>query len=235
MIDIYAVNLCKNENESKISKAIKFLPYEKKEKVSKFLGWKDKERTTLGELLIRTIIINTVGISNESISFYKSEYGKPFLNYDYDLHFNISHSGDWVVCSVDSRPIGIDIEEIRTIDCEVFEKFFFESEFKQLCKINGIKKMQYFYDLWTLKESYIKADGRGLSIPLNSFEIINGKDGIKIGANKDNKKYFFKQYNIDDNYKLSVCATNDKFTDHVIIKKYDEVINEFVVLACRSN
>ena len=78
----------------------------------------------------------------------------------------------------------------------------------------------FFFDLWTLKESYIKAVGKGLSIPLKSFTINflkKGEIAVKLGNKLTN--WTLKQYFLDPEYKMSVCGTHTAFPENVIIKR----------------
>ncbi len=68
-------------------------------------------------------------------------------------------------------PVGVDIEKIRPIDFAIAERFFTASEYRLLMDTAEQERLQLFYTLWTLKESYIKFVGKGLSIPLDSFAI----------------------------------------------------------------
>jgi 4'-phosphopantetheinyl transferase len=86
------------------------------------------------------------------------------------------------------------------------------------------KRLSCFFDLWTLKESYIKAIGKGLSETLNLFTIDFSYKGIKlISAKEEDAKWQFRQYEIDPAYKLSVCAGKDSFPDHVTEVVWDEL------------
>ncbi|HFJ9466115.1 MULTISPECIES: 4'-phosphopantetheinyl transferase family protein [Bacillus cereus group] len=86
--------------------------------------------------------------------------------------------------------------------------FFTKQEYEYLFQIKDHKeKLNYFYQIWTIKESYVKAIGKGLSVPLNSFKI--GEDSEQ-GAN-----WFIKQYMIDELYCLSVCAKTSEFPEYI--------------------
>ncbi len=93
---------------------------------------------------------------------------------------------------------------------------------------NPEKWQLFFFDLWTLKESYIKAVGKGISIPLKSFTINflkKGEIAVKLGNKLTN--WTLKQYDLDPNYKMSVCGTNKAFPDNVIIKKLKYICSEW--------
>ncbi|WP_142334820.1 4'-phosphopantetheinyl transferase family protein, partial [Bacillus pseudomycoides] len=90
---------------------------------------------------------------------------------------------------------------ICPIEIDVVSQLFSVKEIEDLNLKLPIEKDDYFYDLWTLKESYVKAIGKGLSIPLNSFTIKKSEEGITIDPNNIYSPYFLKQYQIDPDYK----------------------------------
>lgn len=203
----------------------------KKERIMRFKRREDAYRALVADILIRTMACRFLGIRNTEIKFKESEYGKPYLlNYN-DYHFNISHSGDWVVCAIDSRPIGIDVEQIREVDFGIARHFFSKMEYLELSKKTGNNKVAFFYDLWTLKESYIKATGDGFSKEPDSFTIAFGRQGAFIENPKEKttfQKYYFKQYNIDKNYKMAVCSQNREFPGKVTVVGFRELCDDFM-------
>ncbi|WLP66433.1 4'-phosphopantetheinyl transferase superfamily protein [Bacillus thuringiensis] len=178
----------------------------------------DINRTLIGDLLIRSLICQKYKINNEEIRFIYNEYGKPFVENFSDFHFNLSHSGEWVVCTTANFNVGIDIEKISEIEAlKLANEFFSEEEFYDISNINSDEQINYFYDLWTLKESYIKTIGKGLYIPLNSFSIKKESPTL-ISYKYILQNFYFRQYNIEPNYKVSACATRDEFPQEIIIK-----------------
>ena len=107
-----------------------------------------------------------------------TQYGKPYYK-NSDFNFNISHSGKYVVCAGSNQsPIGVDVEEIKPINIEDFREQFHPDELKEI--IGSSNPLTSFYQFWTKKESVIKADGKGLSIPLNDLNLLVNSDGVKI-------------------------------------------------------
>ena len=191
---------------------------EKKERMKRLLNSCDVNRTLIGDLLIRSLICQKYKINNEEIRFKYNEYGKPFVENFSDFHFNLSHSGEWVVCTTANFNVGIDIEKISEIEAlKLANEFFSEEEFYDISNINSDEQINYFYDLWTLKESYIKTIGKGLYIPLNSFSIKKEPPTL-ISYKYIPQNFYFRQYNIEPNYKISACATRDEFPQEIIIK-----------------
>ncbi len=214
MIRIDAFKITQKIDHKLFNHLSQFVDKERQLKLKKFHFWEDAVRSLLAELLIRYVIIEKTKLKNKNISFIKNKYGKLYLKNRKKFHFNISHTGDWIVCAFDHKPIGIDIERIRSINLEFCQHYFAQDECSELYGQDD--PLSYFFTLWTLKESYIKAIGRGLSCPLNSFSIKfrNSKDIVLISQGKVIQEIFFKQYTIDTSYKMAVCAFNNTFPEY---------------------
>ncbi|MBC2582622.1 4'-phosphopantetheinyl transferase superfamily protein [Clostridium sp. DJ247] len=209
---------------------IKFISQDKRNKIYRFMNNNDKYRALISEILIRTIIHEELNMPNDKICIIKNEYGKPYLKSFKNFHFNISHSGDWVVCADDDKPIGIDIEKIQPIEySDLSKRFYTEKECKFIFNSSLNEQLNNFYRIWTLKESYVKADGRGLSIPLKSFSIdINDYENIKVFTSNKLKDCYFKEFNFDSDYKMSVCSVDNIFTSEVDIISQNNLIYRFM-------
>lgn len=223
MLEIYAVKL-EEEIENDVFEGIfSCIPPEKQNRIKRFRRFEDAHRAVIAEALIRSIIISVLGFKNEDMEFKTNEYGKSYLTGADNFHYNLSHSGEYVVCAISNKPVGIDIERIKDIKYDIAERFFSKEEVQSLLLVDEKLRLERFFDLWTLKESYIKADGRGLSIPLDSFSFQINEDEICLKTQNELSGCFFKQYNIDRNYKLSVCSLVKEFPDNVILKKEKEL------------
>ncbi|WP_026883487.1 4'-phosphopantetheinyl transferase family protein [Clostridium akagii] len=220
---IYAININRGISPKLFTTLLSFVSKERREKINKFIRKEDANRSLVAAILIRVAINENLHIKNRDIFFYYNAYGKPYLKYTPPLYFNLSHSGNWVVCAIDDYHIGIDVEQMKNIDFHIAKSFFAEKEYNDLMKKDGAEKKSYFYDLWTLKESYIKACGKGLSLDLSSFYIGIAKNNIILQTKNEFNKCSFRQYTIEENYKMSVCASEDNFPEQVTFKTLEDL------------
>lgn len=95
--------------------------------------------------------------------------GKPHLYLDREIFVSLTHSGKYVGCMVSDKPCGIDIEIHKNRDYgKIAKRICTESE------LSSIKNEEDFFDLWTAKESILKATGAGLSLDMRNFSINRG-------------------------------------------------------------
>jgi len=226
MIDIFAVNLTHQIEQRDFNNLLSLLSKEKREKILRFRNYEDAQRGLIGDILVRKIVCNRTGLRNEDIEFINNKFGKPFLKNTNKIKFNISHSGKWVVCAISEKDIGIDIERIQPIDINFVKRIFTIKENEEIMRINKELQLKYFYELWTCKESYIKALGEGLSIALNSFSIQIKENCISIRTDRDLNNFFPRMYNIDKNYKMAVCSTENSSPDEVNMISLEDLIEE---------
>lgn len=162
MLETYILNIDKDLSKDDFERLLGLVSEKKKERILRFHMFEDAQRSLLGDILARYAICKRLGVKNKDLSFGENEYGKPVLIAPLRIHYNISHSGDWVVCAVDDNPVGIDVEVIKPIDFKIAERFFSRDEYLALMSQPEEIRLKYFYIVWTLKESYIKAEGKGL-------------------------------------------------------------------------
>lgn len=193
--------------------------------IKKYLFRMDAIRSLTGESMIRHIISQKYDMENHDISFRKNAFSKPFVKDLSSFHFNISHAGKWVVCAIDSRPIGIDIEKVKKIDLQIANRFFSKTEVNDLYRQSYSDQTDYFYKLWTLKESYIKMVGRGLSISLDSFSCsIQPDNHVTFNTECKTSDVYLKLYEPDSCYKMSICQTHEQFPLKINYLTIDEIL-----------
>jgi 4'-phosphopantetheinyl transferase len=117
---------------------------------------------------------NYLDCQPNELSLLYSPYGKPSIENNEGLRFNLAHSQDVAVFGFSiEREIGIDVEQIRQIsDMEVLAaRFFCLEETAKLMRLLPSERCSAFFRCWTRKEAYIKAIGKGLGIDLDQFEV----------------------------------------------------------------
>lgn len=135
------------------------------------------------------------------------EGGKPYLPKAPHIHFNISHTKGIVVCIIGKKEIGIDIEYIREAKDSLICRICSSAEKEYICE-KPEDRNRRFTSIWTLKESYIKAIGKGLSFSLKEIEffIQNTKEGDNmIASNIEGWNY--RQFVLKGKYILSICES----------------------------
>lgn len=207
MIYKYAMKITKKIDIEAFQQLEKIISTDRRKKIKKYHFEEDKKRSIMAELLLRHSLKKDFGITREQVQFTKNSFGKPMLKNFEQIYFNLAHSGDWVVCGVSDVPIGIDVEINKSIDLDIAKSFFTLDEYKDIVNQPKEKQIKYFYKLWTLKESYVKAEGKGLSIPLNSFSFCISPDTIQMyEGNQLSKKYCFQVFNLDNFHIVAVCS-----------------------------
>ncbi|MDD5936535.1 MAG: 4'-phosphopantetheinyl transferase superfamily protein [Clostridiales bacterium] len=231
MVEIYAVKVQQEFTESEYESFLALVSEEKREKMRKKHRNNSDINSIIGEVLARYAIRKRIGIMNSEIHFSYRDHGKPYIIGMEQLSFNISHSGDWVVCAVGNQEVGIDIEKIKSSRVKVAKRFFTKAEYGDLIEQPEAQQATSFCKLWTLKEAYLKWSGKGLTEPLDSFWFEFGSNNSSPLAEKkqiqlitdhehclkDADKLNFRQYKIDNDYELSVCSMEDDFCEEVNI------------------
>lgn len=220
MPKVYTLKLNWNSAEQHFLRLLEETTPAARHRVLSFHHKEDAYRSLFGEFLARYAIILQTGLSNEDITLNTNHYGKPYADGIEGIHFNISHAGDWVVCALDSSSVGIDVEKILPVDIEEFRDHFSDEEYDQLLSAEGELRQGLFYSLWTMKEAYIKQQGKGMSIPLNAFSItgLNEKPGISINGKKADDSFLF-QYDIDKGYKMAACANGEELGEMIQVSE----------------
>lgn len=226
-IYLYAVNIEDMVSEHILATFLKIISEERKCKASRFIDFSDKVRSIVGEVILRYALWQQYGMSEQNIKFSYNEYGKPNLKGIENIFFNISHSGVWVFCAIGTVPLGVDIEKITTVDIKIAQRFFSKNEYKYLQKQPIEKRAMEFFKIWTLKESYIKEIGKGLSIPLNSFFFDFNEDEIIVcdqyGVRTDLR---FRVGQMETEYCYAVCAECDNIiSDKIQVVTMQELMN----------
>ena len=180
------------------NKLLNLLPVDQKERNQQFVGWQDRYSHLFGRMLLKCGL-EVYGYEENCLTKVQyNKYDRPYLNDKLD--FNISHSGNYVICAMGlDLKLGIDIEKVQEIEFKDFKSVMTEEQWHEIKYSES--PLWFFYRYWTIKESVIKADSRGLSIPLQDIQVKNNK------VEYDNSIWYLFQLNIDSEY-CACLATN---------------------------
>lgn len=189
---------------------------ERRKRADRYHFMDDSKRCICAELLLQYSLFQEAGRFAE-INIIYNKFGKPSLNYSNNFSYNLSHSGKWVAIAYGNTEVGIDIEKIQPGKGDIADKFFTEEENCFIHEAKGREQVERFTQIWTLKESYIKYLGTGLSTRLDSFSV-NAAAGVVTGQNGEIQKGLsLKSYPFDTDYYLSVCCAEEEIIIHEIM------------------
>jgi 4'-phosphopantetheinyl transferase len=187
-----------------------------KEQEPRFYFARDRHRYLVTRALVRTILSRYVPIAPGEWAFSTNTYGRPeIVNAQAtDLSFNISHTHSLIVMGVTrQRALGVDVENVRarSVSVDIAGHFFAPQEVAVLAATPSHQQQDRFFEYWTFKESYIKARGMGLSLPLDKFSFHYPDDhtvaiAIHPDLADDPARWQFWQCRPSPDYLVAVCA-----------------------------
>ena len=133
--------------------------------------------------------------------------GKPFLA-DHEYEFSLSHSAHFAACALSDAPVGLDIQTLCKCDEHLVRRFFTKGEQESALTSNDPDGA--FTRLWCRKESYLKAIGTGLRLPLDSFDVSDRQATLFYQG----LAYGFREYETDDLF-FCVCMQLDKLPEGI--------------------
>ncbi len=149
------------------------------------------------------------------------EHGKPYLPEYPGIHFNISHCDGLVICGFDTHPIGTDAEKIRPFPDALLRRLLTPKErdfFERSAACESLR-LEWLYRYWTLKESYLKQVGCGLSLPLTdvSFQFDCSVQPWDITCS-DTRFSFFQQV-LESGHVIALCAAPPAQSNQVSVRE----------------
>lgn len=163
-----------------------------------------------GESMLRHLLLTNFQLKTEDYSITKGEHGKPFITgTDIPIFFNISHSGNYIICAISNHEVGIDIEYRGTAKLQIAHRFFHPAEACKLENTPDTLKNHLFFNYWSVKESFLKYIGTGLSGSLSNFEVIFSDQDIWIKKGHSRLDVTIHECPIDPEYSCFVCSQNN--------------------------
>lgn len=181
---------------------------------------KSRHEFLLGQMLVRATLTEYQPTPPGEWVFGVVANGKPVLLQPpgkQPLYFNLTHSKGRVALALGRHNlIGIDLESLkaRRRSREIADRHFSPWEVEQLLALDEAAQQARFYELWTLKESYIKATGEGLKIPLDSFGFDFNDEAVQFWLQSERQMraedWRFWQLDSGKDYRLALACCPDR-------------------------
>jgi 4'-phosphopantetheinyl transferase len=158
-----------------------FLSSNEIERAGRYRFDKDRRRFVARRGLLRLLLSRYAGAVPTSFRFNYNSFGKPYLDDEANRpasHFNVSQSHGLALFAFSTnRELGVDIEQVKPLNDQesVAQRFFAPGEIQAIRSLPEDMQTDALYRCWTRKEAYIKGVVKGLSIPLDSFEVSLGE------------------------------------------------------------
>jgi 4'-phosphopantetheinyl transferase len=191
---------------------------------------KHRHQYLITRALVRTTLSRYADIEPHQWRFSKNDYGRPEIVPQKGippLRFNLSHTDSLIVCAVVlKQDIGVDVEnmERKGAMVDIADRFFSQNEVKDLYALPENEKRARFFDYWTLKESYIKARGMGLSLPLDQFSFHIDKNkplaiSFEPRLQDDPDKWQLWLLKVSQYHKVALSVCRDINMDYQLVMK----------------
>jgi 4'-phosphopantetheinyl transferase len=213
----------------RITELYQILSFEEKNKASRFYQEKDRHRFIIGKAILKIFLARHLNIHPQTINFTYELYKKPVLKVgdQIPVHFNVSHSGDYVLIAFADKPIGVDIEYIdRNLDInEIMNVAFSNAEIVFMTQQTTC--MELFFQLWARKEALLKAASKGLNNDIKYMPSLNGKHFVQSELLNGNERWRVTSFNVDEKHVASIAYPASilqvQFNQLVYSPSYDHV------------
>lgn len=190
------------------------IPLKKKLRIKKYFFDIDKKLCLYADLLTRVLACKNGNLSNYDLLFSKNSFGKPFITNIPNFKYNLSHTKNAIAICVSDNEVGIDVEKIRDININLAKRFFTQDECDYITEKQTSLR---FFEVWTKKEAYLKFIGKGLSVQLNSFSVLELDTAI------------FSTFYIGD-YIVSVCTEKTFLENDITILDQQQLLSNISTL-----
>ena len=215
-IDLYVGLLDGIDSSQVYADCYAILSLEEKRRAGRFVLDQQSRQYVLAHGLLRFALSNFKSqVAPSEWSFTRDRYGRPFVAAPATgrpVYFSLSHTDGCVTCAVsDCELVGVDVERVQERGSlwEIARSAFSADEIAALRGLPPDDFVDRFFDYWTLKEAYLKARGRGLSLPPDQFSILMSSDEIAIrlmpGMNDDSTRWHFTLRSPSASHRLAIA------------------------------
>ncbi len=206
--------------------ARRFLAADELERAARYRLERPRQLAVASRVLLRTVLSRYEPVAPADWRFAVEAHGRPMIaEGGGSLRFSVSKAAGLVVCAVATGDLGVDVESLRrAAPLEVADRFFAPAEVAALRALPERDRASRFFDYWTFKESYVKARGLGLSLPLDKFAIIldEGPPRIEIDSSlgDDGASWRLAQLNPTPEHVVSLCVRRCGRLDGEIVLRW---------------
>ena len=240
-IDLWCTYISEIRDDSLWPHYEALLTTDERARQARFRFARDQRRYLVTRALVRTVLSRYGAVRPEEWAFSVGAHGRPAITGPLPvpaLEFNISHSADLVMLGVTAgRTLGIDVESFEAGDADIagLDRYFAPEESAALLSLAPVERRRRFFELWTLKESYIKARGMGLAIALDAFRFeLTGAAGLTLHMRPqlaDSPRHW-RLWQLDPRpgYVAAVCATRgEEVPPRIMVREVVPLAAEKVV------
>lgn len=216
-LNVYSVEYPEQLAPGTFGSLLAQLPAVFQQKVLRYRRWQDAYGSLFGKLLLQ-LALRRGDHPGDLTALQYGAADKPYL--EGGPAFNLSHSGNRVVCVLGRQErVGIDLEAISDLAIDDLRTQFTPSEWQRIT--GSTAPLTTFYRYWTAKESLIKADGRGLQIPLDELEVGDAvpEEGILIGG----QRWFIREMEDFSGYACHIACERPPAQPELRIVTVDEL------------
>jgi len=194
-VDVWRAHL--NLQPDQLLPLARCLDEEEQARAGRFHFQRDVVRFRASRGLLRHILARYLGTPPERIRFGYGPMGKPFLLEHPGFHFNLSHADDVLVVGVaHGCRVGVDVERVfsEVVMDDVSRMVLSHPERVVLGRLHDEERLEWFTRLWTRKEAYIKADGRGMSLQLDQIDVSTQSGRVRLRGERPEDWYVCPQW-----------------------------------------
>ena len=207
-----------------------YLTEERKKLADRKKGERERQLFLGAEVLLNLSLQQVDARIPIPAKYKRNEHGKPYLEDRQGIYMNWSHSGDYVICAVADREVGIDLQYAGKEPKEsLVRKLLQPDELHFYENVPELERQRLFYEYWAVKESFLKALGTGFATPLDRFyvEFRKGSD-VSDAVKKNAMKVPYIIQNI--NHKQYLCrllsVKDEGYTAALCIESLDKSLQE---------
>ena len=222
-----------------VETGVSWITEDELERYRRFRFERDRRLFLATRVLVRDLLSRYAVVAPADWRFVADRAGKPHVSgpaLTPALHFNLANTSGLVICgvSVAHDALGVDVERVgRVVDyISLAGRFFAAAETEDLRTLPPERQPQRFFEYWTLKESYIKAREKGLSIPLDTFSFrFSGDRHVAIAIDRDQadppSRWRFWQFSLAPDYLAALCAERiGRDAPRLVLKKIVPLVSE---------